>query len=146
MLLSKKPFFPFRTSFNIMCRSFFKENETRKKFQIFEENHGLTPLKKCTFAHCVKMTFLQSRKPCFCILNIIKHHIQVFFRDFETQTNFQIFVENHGLTPVEKWTFAYYVKMKYCYLKSLFFPVRTSFNIMCRSFSKKMRLRRISNF
>ena len=81
-LQSKKPFFPIQNIIQHHVQVFFKENETRKKFQIFEENHGLTPLEKCTFSHCVKMTFLQSRKPCFCILNIIKHHVQVFFDNY----------------------------------------------------------------
>ena len=33
---------------------------------------------------------------------MIKHHVQVFFKEKETQTKFQISVENHELMPLEK--------------------------------------------
>ena len=47
------------------------------------------------------MTFcsLESRSP---INNVIKHHVQVFFKENDTHKKFQIFVETYGLTPLEK--------------------------------------------
>ena len=35
-----------------------------KKFQIFEQNHGLTPLQKCQFCRFLKPMFLLFRKTC----------------------------------------------------------------------------------
>ena len=47
------------------------------------------------------MTFcsLESRSP---IKNVIKHHVQFFFKENDTHKKFQIFVETYGLTPLEK--------------------------------------------
>ena len=39
-------------------------NETVTKFQIFDENHRLTPLQKCQFCGFLKPTFLLLRKAC----------------------------------------------------------------------------------
>ena len=36
-----------------------------KKFNIFDQNHGLTPLEKCQFSTFIKLMFLKSRKACF---------------------------------------------------------------------------------
>ena len=112
-LQSKKPFFPIQNIIQHHVQVFFKENETRKKFQIFEENQGLTPVEKQTFSHYFKMTFVQFRKPFFPIQNVIKHHVQVFFKHFETQKNIQVFAENYGLTSLEKWTLSNYFKMTF---------------------------------
>ena len=35
-----------------------------KKFQIFDQNHGLTPLQKCQFCGFLKPMFLLFRKAC----------------------------------------------------------------------------------
>ena len=43
---------------------YFAENETVTKFQIFDQNHELTPLQKCQFCGFLKPTFLLFRKAC----------------------------------------------------------------------------------
>ena len=51
-----------RPVFNVWLKAcvqvFFKENDTHKKFQIFVEIYGLTPLEKWTLPNSVKMIFL----------------------------------------------------------------------------------------
>ena len=91
------------------------------------------------------MTFcsLESRSP---IKNVIKRHVQVFFKENDTHKKFQIFVETYGLTPLEKWTLSHSVKMIFIAVKKAFFLLRTSSNIMSSSFSKKKRLRRNFKF
>ena len=36
-----------------------------KKLQLFDQNHGLSPLQKCQFCLLFKSTFILSRKACF---------------------------------------------------------------------------------
>ena len=43
---------------------YFAQNETFTKFQIFDKNHGLTPLQKCQFCGFLKPIFLLFRKAC----------------------------------------------------------------------------------
>ena len=43
---------------------YFAQNETFRKFQIFDKNHGLTPLQKCQFCGFFKPIFLFFRKAC----------------------------------------------------------------------------------
>ena len=76
-------------------------------------------MEKWTFAYYVKMKY--------CYLKSLFSHLEhysvscvgLFQRKWDSE-ELSNFCGNHGLTPVEKCTFAYYVKMKYCYLKSLF--------------------------
>ena len=37
----------------------------KMKFSILDQNHGLTPLKKSQYGHCLKSIFLWSRAACF---------------------------------------------------------------------------------
>ena len=76
---------------------FFKENDTHKKFQIFVETYGKNE-------HCPTLLrwYFCSQESLFPIKNIIKHHVQVFFKEKETQTKFQISGEHHELMPLEK--------------------------------------------
>ena len=90
-LLCRKPFFTFRTLLSIMCHYFFKENQTDKKFHIFDQNPGLTLSEIWSLSHYVEMAFLYPRKPFFSIQNNIKHHVQIFFKENETEKHFQIF-------------------------------------------------------
>ena len=112
---------------------FFKQSETEKKCPIFDENHEVPPQGKWAFSHNFRLTFLLSRK-LFFIKNIIKHHVQVFFKEIETQKNFKVFDENHGLTPFEKWTLFHYVSMTFLLCRKPFFTFRTLLSIMCHYF------------
>ena len=54
-----------------------------------------------------------SSESLFPIWNIIKHHVEVFLKENKTQKNFQIFDENPGFPPLEKWSCSEYVKMTF---------------------------------
>ena len=84
----------------INSRVIFVQKQANMKFPIFDQTHGLTPLKKSQHGHCVKSIFVWSRKACFLLgwsSNIIsrlicpKSHWDEFFTIFE---------QNHGLTPL----------------------------------------------
>ena len=38
--------------------AYFVQKQTERKFPIFDQNHGLTPSKKCQYGHFVKYKFL----------------------------------------------------------------------------------------
>ena len=56
---------------------YFASNETFTKFQIFNQNHGLTPLQKCQFCGFLKPMFLFFKKACL----LYKTSNIVFFYD-----------------------------------------------------------------
>ena len=43
----------------------FVQKQTNKKFLIFDQNHGLTPLQKSQYGNSVKSIFLYSRRALF---------------------------------------------------------------------------------
>ena len=83
----------------INSRVIFVQKQANMKFPIFDQNHGLTRLKKSQYGHCVKSIFVWSRKACFLLgwsSNIISRLICPKSRWDEF---FTIFEQNHGLTP-----------------------------------------------
>ena len=64
-LQTRKASFQFKTSPNTFTCPFFAKNEKKKKFQIFDQNHGLTLLEKCKFCDSFKSLFLQARTASF---------------------------------------------------------------------------------
>ena len=72
-----------------------------KQYEIFDQNHGLTPLEKRNFCDFFKSKFLWSKKASFlyrtspntfCWRNVPKRK----------ENKFQILDENHGLTTFKK--------------------------------------------
>ena len=55
-------------------QAYFIGSYTWKKFQIFDQNRGLTPLGKCNLFDFLKMTFLYSRKDDLSI----KHYQTIY--------------------------------------------------------------------
>ena len=79
-----------------------------EKFQIFYQNHGLTPLEKSLFFEFFNFLILESKNAFFSFQNIVK---QIFLSDFaknKKKEKFQIFDKNHGPTPLEKSPFFYF--------------------------------------
>ena len=50
------------------------------KVQIFDQNHGLTPLQKCKFFDFLKMIFLQFRKAGFLSKTLLKSIARCFLK------------------------------------------------------------------
>ena len=101
-LESKKAFFPSYHIFKHVFQSDFDKNKNMEKFQIFDQNHRLTPLEKSQFFNFFDFLILESKNTfflsrissntfCWLILPIIKK-----------MENFQIFDQSHGLTPLQK--------------------------------------------
>ena len=64
-VLYRKPIFSLRALLNIVSRSFSKKLRL-KKFQVFDENHGLTPFAKWTFFNYDEMTiFVYNNFTCY---------------------------------------------------------------------------------
>ena len=71
-------------------------------FQIFDQNHGLTALEKCHFCDFHKIDVLKVQRGLFSIQNGTKHFCIAYFGYKERIERFQIFYQNHWLTPLGK--------------------------------------------
>ena len=77
------------------------------KHQLFDQNHGLSPLEKshlCVFC---------KEKGLFCKKNDTKYLFWVHFAKNETLTKFKIFHLNNGLTPWQKCQFCGFLKQMF---------------------------------
>ena len=76
-----------------------------KKLQLFDQNHGLSPLQKCQFCLLFKSMFILSRKTCFLTRASPNTFSGCIFHKTKTFTKYQIFDQNHGLTPLQQCQF-----------------------------------------
>ena len=75
-----------------------------KKLQLFDQNHGLSPLEKCQFCVLFKCMFVLSWKARF-VMRTSPNTFSRFILHETKRTKFQIFHQNHGLAPLEKCQF-----------------------------------------
>ena len=73
-----------------------------EKFPIFDWNHRLTPLEKSWFFDFFNFLILGHKKAFFPSQNIFKHVFLFGFAKNKNREKFQIFDQDHGLTPLEK--------------------------------------------
>ena len=92
----------------------FAKNKKIETFQIFDQNHGLTPLEKPQFLTFLTVFFLWSKKAFFPFYSIVKRIMLTDFPKNKKMENFQIFDQNHGLTPLEKSQFLTF--LTFCFL------------------------------
>ena len=82
---------------------YFASNETFTKFQIFNQNHGLTPLQKCQFCGFLKAMFFLFRKACL----LYKTSKTVFWRFIFTIYDMGIQGDTRGYRGLQKVTRGY---------------------------------------
>ena len=99
-----------KTSPNIFTCPFFAKNEKKKKFQIFDQNHGLTLLEKCKFCDFFKSTFLQARTASLLSKTSPNTFSRLILPKKKKKKKFQIFDQNHGLPPLGKCKFCDFLK------------------------------------
>ena len=83
---------------------FFYKNEKKKKFQIFDQNHGLTLLEKCKFSTFLNRCFYRLERLVFN-LKLHQYLFSAYFAKNEKKKKFQIFDQNHGPAPLRKCKF-----------------------------------------
>ena len=81
---------------------YFDQKQRKVRFQIFNLNHGLTPLENSLIWRLCKIDIFRVWKAFSSIQNIIKQCFQLCFDQKQRRTKFQFFDLNHGLTPLEK--------------------------------------------
>ena len=72
-----------------------------KNFNIFDQNHGLTPQEISKLVDRKKLTCLKSRKACFLSRTLPIIFSKVFFAQDQKMKNFKNLDQNHGPTPQE---------------------------------------------
>ena len=99
--------------------AYFAKSEKKKKFRIFDQNHGLAPLGKCKFCDFLKSMFIWSWEASSLFTTSQNTFSGPIWPKIEKKKKWQIFDQNHGLTSLEKCDF----------LKSIFFVLeRLLFN------------------
>ena len=93
-----------------------------KNFQLFDQNHGLSPLQKCQFCGFLKPMFFLFRKACL----LYKTSKIVFPRFIFTIYDMGIFDQNHGLTPLQKCQFCAFLKPMFLLFRKACLLCKTS--------------------
>ena len=142
--------FSFQSIIKQIFLSDFAKNKKMEKFQIFDENHGATPLEKLSrFFDFFNFLVFWSLKMLFSFQSIIK---QIFLSDFaknKKMEKFQIFDENHGATPLEKLSrFFDFFNFLILESKNSFFLSRIIIvkHILLADFAKNRNIEKISKF
>ena len=123
------------------------ENHSWKKFQIFDQNGGLTPLEKWKIFDFFKMTSLQSRIvgfPLKIFFNSI--YIQAYFIVNHTCKKFQIFLPKWWVKPFGKMQIFHFFKMTSLQSSKACFLSKTFLNGICRAILQKTTVGRNSKF
>ena len=79
------------------------------KLQLFDQNHGLSPLQKYQFCLLFKSMFILSRKACFLTRTSPNTFSGCTLHKTKRKQNSH-FAQNHGLTPLEKCQFCGFLK------------------------------------
>ena len=95
-----------------------------KNLQLFDQSHGLSPLKKSQFCLLFKSMCILSRKACFVTRTSPNTFSGCIFHKTKRSQNFKFFDQNHGLTPLQKCQFCGFFKPMFfcterlvCYIK-----------------------------
>ena len=81
-----------------------------KKLQLFDQNHRLSSLQKCQFSLLFKSMFILSRRACFLTRTSPNNFSGCILHKTKRSKKFQIFDQNHGLTPLQKCQFCGFLK------------------------------------
>ena len=86
-----------------------------EKFQIFDENHGPTPLEKLSrLFDFFNFLILESKNSFFLSrIIIVKHILLADFAKNENMGKFQIFYQSHKLTPLENPDFSTFLTFSF---------------------------------
>ena len=80
----------------------FAKNKKMEIFQIFDQNHGLTPLEKSQFLTVLTFCFFIVLKSFFHFWNIVKHILLADFDNDKKMEKFQIFDQKPWTNPFRK--------------------------------------------
>ena len=80
-----------------------------EKWPFLDKNHGLTPLEKCRFFDFFNLLFLYPRKAFFC-WRISKKTFSSPTLPKKKIEKWPFLDQNHGLTPLEKCQFFYFLR------------------------------------
>ena len=97
-----------------------------KKLQLFDQNHGLSPLLKCQFCLLFKSMFILSRKACFLTRTSPNTFSGRILHKTKRSQNFQFLKKNHGLTRLQKCQFCAVLKPMFLLFKKACLLYKTS--------------------
>ena len=124
-LVPRNAFFRSRIWWNTFSWPILSTKNKLEKWPIFEQNHGLTPLKKCQFFDFFNFLFLLPRNGFF------RSRIpwNTFYLPLLSKKNLEkwpIFGQNRWLTPLEKCQFFDFFNLLFLLPRNAFFRCRMS--------------------
>ena len=126
--------------------AYFPRNIKMAKFEIFDQKHGPTPLKECSFFDFIKFLFLQSKKAFFLCRISLDAFSGLILPQIKRWKNFQFFDITHGLSPQEKFQFwTLLTSLSYC-LNRRFSLLEYRQTYYSRLFSLKQKDGKFSKF
>ena len=124
----------------------FDQKQRKVRFQIFNLNHGLTPLEKSLIWRLCKIDIFRVWKAFPSIQNIIKQCLQLYFDQKQRKIKFQFFDLNLRLTSLEKSLIWRLCKMDILLsLESLSFYLEHQKTMFLGLFSQKKKKDQILN-
>ena len=97
-----------------------------KKLQLFDQNHGLSPLKKCQFCLLFKCIFILSRKACLLTTTSPNTFSGCILHKTKRSQNFKFFAQNHGLIPSQKCHLCGFLKPRFLLFRKACLLYKTS--------------------
>ena len=107
------------------------------KLQLFDQNHGLSPLQKYQFCLLFKSMFILSRKACFLTRTSPNTFSGCTLHKTKRKQNSN-FAQNHGLTPLEKCQFCGFLKPMFSLFRKACLLHKTSKIVFHHLFSRSM--------
>ena len=99
--------------------------------QLFDQNHGLSPLQKSQFYLLFKSMFVLSRKACFLTITSPNTFSGCTLHKTKRKQNSN-FAQNHGLTPLEKCQFCGFLKPMFSLFRKACLLYKTSKTVFSR--------------
>ena len=92
-----------------------------EKWQLFDQNHWLTPLEKCQFSTFWNSCFYCLER-CFFVLEYRWRHFLGLFCQKKKFEKWPFLDQNHGLTPLDQCQFFDFLNILFLYpIKGVFF-------------------------
>ena len=123
---AQKGVFLFQTIVKDIFISYIAYKKSFKKWPFLDQNHGLTPLKKCRCMDFLKFLFLQPRKVFFLFQNIVTDIFLAYIASKEKVKKWPFLDQNHTLTPLEKCQFFDVLSFLFLQPRKAFFCSRIS--------------------
>ena len=126
VFIAQKGDFPFQNIVKHIFLAYIAKKRSWKKWPFLDENHGLTPLKKCQFFDFLNFLSLLPRKAFFRSRMLQKTFSCRILAKKKKLGKWPFLEHNHGLTPLKKCQFFYFLNFLFLQSRKAIFRSRIS--------------------